>query len=78
MNPLERARLYVRVTRKLSVMRDDLIDLRESEHLGNLPGGIWTANRLQNAIDIVGKVEADYRAIAVRHLKRAGQQPPLF
>ena len=78
MKPNERAELYVRITRKLAVMRQDLTEIHEAEANGALPGGIWTNLRLCQAIDAVTRIEADYRGIAMGHLQRAGRQAPLF
>ena len=78
MKPSDRAVQYVTITRKLSVMRDDLEALRNAECDGDAPGGVHTQVRLCDALHILGQIEADYRAIAFGHLSRAGKQPPLF
>lgn len=78
MTPAQRAEVYVRTTRKLNAIRDDLEAIKQAEMNDEVPGGRFTLRHLDVALDAIWRAETDYRGIALGFLRRAGQQPPLF
>lgn len=72
-SPAKQAEIYVTLTRKLSVMRDDLEAIATIDDMA-----VTTSERIRMAIYAVGQVEADLRATAMISIAAAGRQPPLF